>query len=92
VLTEVGFPEPVLEELDQVEAWLADFPEDALVELDYGQVAGLFSDDDLLMDETAADVWASIVALEEGDWSTAGEHYSQVMSRWAPAMAVVISN
>lgn len=92
VLTEVGFPEPVLEELDQVEAWLADFPVDALVELDYGQVAGFFSDDDLLMDETAADVWASIVALEEGDWSTAGEHYSQVMTRWAPAMAVVISN
>jgi hypothetical protein len=63
-----------------------------MVELDYGSVAGLFSSGDLAIDESAAEVWASLEALERGDFEDATEHYSMAASRWAAAQAVTYSN
>ena len=72
--------------------WLEGFPADAMVELDYAGVAGLFSEGDLVIDETAKEVAASIDALEEGDYETAGEMYAVAASRWAHAQSIAFAN
>lgn len=88
----VGMEDMVVEELDDLRSWLEDFPATAMVELDYGDVARLFSDADLVFDETAADLRASLEALDIDDLKTAGEHYSRAINRWARLMAVGHSN
>lgn len=87
-----GFDDVVTEELDELRAWLEDFPATSMVELDYGEVAGLFDESDLVFDESAGDVHASLDALDVGDLKTAGERYGEVVNRWAPLMAVTHSN
>ncbi len=91
-LREAGFDVSVTDDLEDLAEWLGDFPEDSMVELDYGSVAQMFRESDLVIDESAADVWASIEALESGDLEAAGERYGAVASRWAPAVAVTFSN
>jgi hypothetical protein len=91
-LKEVGFDGSVTDDVEELPEWLDDFPEDSMVELDYGGVARLFREGDLVLDESAAELWASIEALESGDLEEAVERYSEVASRWAPAVAVTFSN
>ena len=91
-LREAGFDGSVTNDMEELAEWLEDFPEDSMVELDYGGVARLFSEGDLVLDESAADIWASIEALETGDMEEAMQHYSTMASRWAPAVAVTFSN
>lgn len=88
----VGMEDIVVEELDDLRSWLEDFPATAMVELDYGEVAGLFSGADLVFDETAADIHASLEALDMDDLKAAGDHYGRAINRWAPLMAVGHSN
>lgn len=88
----VGMEDMVVDELDDLRSWLEDFPATAMVELDYGDVAGLFSDADLVFDETAADIRASLEALDMDDLKLAGDHYGRAINRWAPLMAVGHSN
>lgn len=92
VLAEAGFEDEIVEQVEDLAEWLIEFPPDAMVELDYGSVAGLFSSGDLAVDESAAEVWASLEALERGDFEDATEHYSMAASRWAAAQAVTYSN
>lgn len=92
VLEEAGFDEEIIEEVESLKDWLMDFPGDALVELDYAGVAGLFGEGDLAVDESAAEVWASLEALERGDFEEATHHYTVAASRWAEAQAVTYSN
>lgn len=92
VLTEAGFDDEIVGQVEELADWLEDFPEDAMVELDYGSVAAFFSDGDLAVDESAAEVWASLEALERGDLEEATEHYTLAASRWAFPQAVSYSN
>ncbi len=92
VLEDVGFDEAIIEQVGDVVRWLEDFPRDALVELDYGGVADLFDETDLVLDESAADIGASLDALARGDFDAAGEHYAVAASRWAPAHALAYAN
>jgi len=92
ILRGAGFDDLVTEELDELRNWLDDFPATSMVEIDYGTVAGLFEDATLVFDETAGDVHASLDALDVGDLKTAGERYGDVVTRWAPLMAVAHSN
>ncbi len=87
-----GLDDNVVQQVDDLAEWVAGFPRGSMLELDYGTVAALFSAPDLVLDETAADVWASIAALERGDVEEAGEHYGAAASRWATAIAVTFSN
>jgi len=87
-----GFEDVVTEELDELRTWLEDFPAASMVELDYGSVAGFFGDAEVVFDETAGDVHASLEALDMGDLKTAGDRYGQAVARWAPLMAVIHSN
>jgi hypothetical protein len=92
VLAGAEMPDPIVGELRALGSWMADFPDNAMIELDYGGVAELFPDADLILDDSVAEVWASIDALDADDWETAGDHYGALMARWAPIFAVTYSN
>ncbi len=92
VLADAGFEDSIVEPVQDLWTWLDQFPDDSMVELDYGTVAELFPDAELALDETAADIVASLEALREGDIELAGRHYTTAAARWAPAQAMTYSN
>jgi hypothetical protein len=85
-------PPAITAEVRELRAWLSDFPGSAMVELDYGSVARFFADAELALDESVADLWASLDALASNDWSVAGERYTSLVERWALPMAIGYSN
>lgn len=92
VLESAGFEDEVVEQVKDLERWLREFPSDAMLELDYATVAGLFSDADLVMDDSVEMVAASMDALERLDYDAAGRAYATVASRWAQAQALMYIN
>ncbi len=92
VLEEAGFDDPIIDQVRDVVSWMESFTAEALLELDYGGVAGFFSDMELALDETAHDVSSSLEALENGDFDKAGTHYADAASRWAAAQALTYAN
>ncbi len=88
VLDEAGFDEAVIDQLRGLSDWLEGFPGEALVELDYAGVARLFSDGDLTLDESAAEVAASLDALVRHEYEEAGISYAAVATRWAKAQSL----
>jgi hypothetical protein len=92
ILERAGFDEDSVTQLRDLVGWLRAFPVDAVVELDYGGAARLFSDGELATDETAADVAASLRALQRGDYDAAGEHYGRVAGRWSHAQALTFAS
>ncbi|MDQ6753963.1 MAG: hypothetical protein M3017_11240 [Actinomycetota bacterium] len=67
------------EELDSVHHWVADFPADSVLELDYGPVA-----DRVYPDESPLDVRLGLECLAEGDLTGAAAAYRRLASRWIP--------
>jgi hypothetical protein len=92
ILQAAGFQDAVIDQVQELANWIGSFDSDAMVELDYGGVADLFSDGALALDETAADIQASLTALEAGDLDEASEHYTRAASRWADAQALTYLN
>jgi hypothetical protein len=92
IVETVGFDEGLVEQVRDVARWLAQFPPDSIVELDYGGTVSLFSEGELVVDETAADVNASLDALDKGDMDEAGGHYGKAASRWARGQALTWAN
>jgi hypothetical protein len=92
VMTAAGLPDNLITEINNLGMWLAEFPAESMVELDYGGVAEMFDPAGLAIDESAFDVWASLNALASGNMDEAGRYYAELMSRWAPAFAVSFSN
>ncbi|KAA3637318.1 MAG: hypothetical protein DWP92_08015 [Armatimonadetes bacterium] len=92
VLEAAGFPEGPIEHLNELERWLVGFTPDAMVELDYGRVATLFNESDLVFDESAGDVRDSLLGLEVGDSERSGEGYARVARRWASPQAHTFTN
>ncbi len=92
VLDDAGFDDSIVEPVQDLREWLSEFPADAMLELDYGSVASSFSDGELALDETAAEIAASLEALRDGDFELASEHYAAAASRWASAQALTFSN
>jgi hypothetical protein len=92
VLEEAGFDEDTYGLLRDLAEWLRPFSDGSLVELDYAAVAGLFSDRELEGDESAADLAASVAAVERGDLQQAAEHYGPVASRWARVQSLSFAN
>jgi len=84
--------EAVTAALREVAEWLEDFAEDGLLELDYGSVARMFSDDELVEDRTAAEVWSCLEALEGGDIVTAGRVFAALSESWAGLRAHEMAN
>jgi hypothetical protein len=92
VLNGAGFAEPVIDQVRDLERWLAEFPAGSMLELDYDTVAAHFSDGDLTFDESAADVRESLEALERGDGVASRTAYARVASRWAGRQALTFAN
>jgi hypothetical protein len=72
--------------------WLSVFSDDGLVELDYGSVARMFDDEELLADRSAAELWQCLAALEQGDPQRAGLIFATLSERWSEVRAVEILN
>ena len=87
-----GFDPGIVGQVKSLASWIDAFPGDAMLELDYCSVADLFPDGDLVLDESAADVAASLLALEHGDLEGAGEHYNQLMRRWGRVQSLAFAN
>ena len=92
VLENAGFDEAVVGQVTGVVEWMEGFPADAVVELDYAGVASLFSEAELALDESAAEIGASIDALDHGDYEQAGELYAAAATRWAHAQSLSFLN
>ena len=92
ILEGSDIPRAITAEVRELRSWLGDFPRSAMVELDYGSVARFFADGELALDESVADLWASLDALSSSDWLIAGERYAALVERWALPMAIAYSN
>ncbi len=92
VLDGAGFPPPVVDQVRDLERWLAEFPAGSMLELDYATVADHFADADLTFDESAADVRESLEALEHGDGDASRVAYGRVAGRWASRQALTFTN
>jgi hypothetical protein len=92
VLGGAGFSEPVIDQVRDLERWLAGFPAGSMLELDYSTVADAFSDGDLTFDESASDVRESLEALERGDGEASRSAYTRVAQRWAARQALTFAN
>lgn len=92
IVADVGFDASVISQLEGLVSWLEDFPSGSMLELDYGTVAGLFSEGDLALDDSAADIAGSLLALEHGNVEEAGTFYSKVAARWSRVQALAFAN
>ncbi len=73
-------------------AWLEDFSADSLLELDYGSVARMFDDEELLEENCAAEVRTCVEAVSAGDGVTAGRAFEHLSNRWAAVRAHEVMN
>ncbi len=69
-------------ELAEVGRWLEDFHPYSLVELDYGGLVQLLSDDALSSDQSAAEIAAAIDGAARGEPDLAEAMYKRAHSRW----------
>jgi hypothetical protein len=63
--------------------WLERFHPHSAVELDYGGLVQMMSDDDLDADTSAEDVHAIVDAMEAGDTAEVGERYEALRDFWS---------
>jgi hypothetical protein len=92
ILSKSEIPETMVGEVEELRAWLEDFDVGCMLELDYGDVAELFSDGELATDDSVADVWAALDALGADRWEDAGDHYGSIVYRWTAPMSVAYSS
>jgi hypothetical protein len=84
--------EAVTAAVRELTEWVACFREDGLLELDYGSVAGIFEEDDLVEDRTASEVWTCLDALAAGDLERASSVFGAISERWAEARSIEVVN
>ena len=82
----------MVEAVGELAAWLEDFSDDGLLELDYATVAAAFEADDLADDRSAAEVWSCLEALSQGEMDQAAAIFSEVADRWTEARALEVMN
>lgn len=91
-LEAAGFDEETFSLLRDLAEWLRPFPPGSLVELDYGAVAGLFTEEELADDDSAGELAAALSAVQRGDLQEAAERYGPVAARWARVQALSLAN
>ena len=69
-------------DLAEVGRWLEEFHPYSLVELDYGGLVHLVSDDALCSDQSVAEIRAAIDGAARGEWEPAAAMYMRAHSRW----------
>jgi hypothetical protein len=83
---------PITEAIDEVTRWLAEFHPESVVELDYGGLVDLLSDDVLCADDSAALVAAGLAAIAAGNASAATDAYERLADRWRAVQLLERSN
>jgi hypothetical protein len=92
VLKDVGMVQGPSFEMEQLVSWLAPFPDESMLELDFAAVSELFDPKDLVLEDSVALIADSVDALDSGDLMRAGELYGTVVTRWSHAYAVTFSS
>ncbi len=82
----------MLDGVEELGRWLEDYHPRSLLELDYGGLVGLFDDDELYADESAADVAHAVASLGAGDTDGAAAAYERVTDRWGAVRAFEVAN
>lgn len=72
----------VVSSVESLARWLEEFHPRSLVELDYGGLVHLMTDEEMTEDTSAADVAAVLAAMGEHDTDGASEAYERVTARW----------
>jgi hypothetical protein len=72
----------VVTELEAIGSWLEEFHPHSLLELDYGGLVYLLTDEALRADESVAEVNAAISALASGEDELAIAMYQRLQARW----------
>lgn len=85
-----GLPSTWIDDMVSMGSWLESFPSDGMAELDYRQVGWRMGV--TMIDDTAADVTASVSALAAGDLEEATRLYTTALARWAEAQAIGYSS
>jgi hypothetical protein len=75
-------PPQAADDLTEVGRWLAEFHPYSLVELDYGGLVYLVSDDMLCGDQSVAEIRAAIDGVARGECELAMAMYMRAHSRW----------
>jgi hypothetical protein len=75
-------PERAAAELAEVGRWLEEFHPYSLVELDYGGLVHLLSDDALCGDQSVAEISAALDGVAKGECELAVAMYKRAHSRW----------
>lgn len=73
---------PITEAVEESARWLEEFHPRSLVELDYGGLVSLLSDDALQQDDSPGLVADGLAALSRSDADTATGIYEQLVARW----------
>lgn len=81
----------LLEELSDLGGWLAAFPGESWVEVDYAGVARLLGPG-LAGDRSAYEIKGALRAIQRHDFATAGETYRQFVERWRAVTALERAN
>jgi len=79
-------------ELAQVGRWLEEFHPYSLVELDYGGLVYLLSDDALCGDQSVAEISAAIEGAAKGECELAVAMYKRAHGRWRSFAEVELAN
>jgi hypothetical protein len=83
VLQEVMEDGEVVGAVEELRDWLYGFDPDSLVQLDYGGLTRVVPYQELVEDQSAAEVWEALEALEEGDLERSSRHYGALTERWS---------
>lgn len=73
---------PITEAVEEGARWLEEFHPGSVLELDYGGLVDLLSDEQLAEDDSPGLVAAGLTHLAEGDGEAASEIYEQLVARW----------
>jgi hypothetical protein len=73
---------PITEAVEEGARWLEEFHPRSVVELDYGGLVDLLSDEVLEADDSPKLVAAGLAGLSKGDADAATEAYEKLVSRW----------
>ena len=93
VLRERSGKHKVSASMERLEGWLTDTAHpDALLELDYGGLPYLLSDDHLYEDHSVADVSAVVAALSAGRVDQVGQARRRLLRRWKSVRALEHAN
>ncbi|MEV4410582.1 hypothetical protein [Catellatospora sp. NPDC049609] len=83
---------PITESLRETARWLESFHPGSVIELDYGGLTGLLSDDALRDDDSVELVATGLAGLEREDGDAATAAYEQLVQRWRAIQLLERSN